>query len=41
MLLPGDFKRKYKYKSDRKKDRAAYLIAIVISAIAFLLLWFL
>lgn len=40
MQLPGDFKRKYQFKSDKKKDRLSYMIAIVVSAIAFILLWF-
>jgi hypothetical protein len=40
MQLPSDFKRNYKFKSDKKKDRLSYIIAIVISAIAFLLLWY-
>jgi len=40
MQLPGDFKRKYKFKSDRKKDRLGYIIAIAVSAIALLLLWY-
>lgn len=40
MQLPSDFKRKYQFKSDKKKDRLSYIIAIVISAIVFLLLWY-
>jgi len=40
MQLPSDFKRNYKFKSDKKKDRLSYIIAIVISAIAFILLWY-
>lgn len=40
MQLPSDFKRNYKFKSDRKKDRLSYIIAIIISAIAFLILWY-
>jgi len=41
MLLPGDFKRKYRFKSDTKKDRLGYIIAIALSALAllFLLFW--
>jgi len=41
MRLPSDYKRNYKFKSDRSKDRLSYIIAIVISAIAFLLIWYL
>jgi len=41
MLLPGDFKRDYKFRSNKKKDRVMYIIAIVISIIAFLVIWFL
>jgi hypothetical protein len=40
MQLPSDFKRNYKFKSDKKKDRLSYIIAIVLSAIAFILLWY-
>ena len=40
MQLPGDFKRKYQFKSDRKNEQKGYIIAIVISAIALLLLWY-
>ncbi|WP_449439314.1 hypothetical protein [Pedobacter steynii] len=41
MRLPSDYKRNYKFKSDRGKDRLSYIIAIIISAIAFLLIWYL
>lgn len=40
MQLPGDFKRKYRYKSNPRKDRLNYIIAIIISIAAFLLIWF-
>lgn len=40
-MLPGDYKRDYKFRSDKKKDRVTYIIAIAISVIAFLLIWFL
>ncbi|HKG07378.1 MAG TPA: hypothetical protein VKB19_13000 [Pedobacter sp.] len=40
MQLPGDFKRNYKFKSDKKKDRLSYIIAIILSAIAFALIWY-
>lgn len=40
MPLPGDFKRDYKFKSDKKRDRLSYIIAIIISVIAFALIWF-
>lgn len=40
MELPGNFKRNYKFRSDKKKDRYAYIIAIVLSAIAFVVLWY-
>lgn len=40
-MLPGDYKRDYKFRSDKKKDRVSYLIAIIISVIAFLLIWYL
>lgn len=40
MHLPSDFKRDYRFKSDKKRDRLSYIIAIVISIIAFILIWF-
>ena len=40
-MLPGDYKRDYKFRSDKKKDRVSYLIAIIISVIAFLVIWYL
>lgn len=40
-MLPGDYKRNYKFKSDKKRDRLSYLIAIIISVIAFLVIWYL
>ncbi|WP_255420965.1 hypothetical protein [Pedobacter sp. KBW06] len=40
MQLPSDFKREYKFKSDKKRDRLSYIIAIVVSVIAFILIWF-
>lgn len=39
-MQPGDFKRKYNFRSDPKRDRRNYTIAIVVSVIAFLLIWF-
>lgn len=41
MRLPSDYKRDYRFKSDPKKDRLSYIIAIVVSIIAFLLIWYL
>jgi hypothetical protein len=35
----SDFKRGYKFKSKRN-DRLSYIIAIIISAIVFVLLWY-
>jgi hypothetical protein len=35
------FTRNYKFKSDISSSRGSYWIAIIISAIAFLLLWYL
>lgn len=40
-MFPGDFKRKYKFKSDTKSARTSYLLAVIISIIAFLLIWYL
>ncbi len=39
-MLPSDFKRNYKFKSNTKRDRLNYIIAIIVSIAAFLLLWF-
>jgi len=36
---PGDFKRKYRYRSDTSQSKYAYWIAIVISIIIFWVLW--
>lgn len=36
---PGDFKRKYKYRSDPSNSKYTYWIAIVISIIIFWALW--
>ena len=40
MRLPSDFKRDYRFKSDPKKDRLSYTIAIILSAIVILLMWY-
>lgn len=40
-MVPSEFKkRNYKYKSNPRKDRLNYIIAIVVSAVAFWLIWF-
>ena len=36
---PGDFKRKYKYRSDISSSKYSYWIAIIISIIIFWALW--
>lgn len=36
----GDFKRKYRYKSDTSANRGGYWLAIIISVIAFILIWY-
>lgn len=41
MQLPSNYKRNYKFKSNPKKDRLSYIIAIIISVIAFVLIWYL
>ncbi|SFF28421.1 hypothetical protein SAMN03003324_03142 [Pedobacter antarcticus] len=38
-MQPSDFKRKYRFKSSNSNDRWSYTIAIVISIIAFLVIW--
>jgi uncharacterized membrane-anchored protein len=35
----GEFKRKYRYKSD-SSSRGSYWLAIIISAIAFIVIWY-
>lgn len=40
-MLFGDFKRKYNYKSDTSSGGGSYWLAIIISVIAFLVIWFL
>jgi len=40
MRLPSDYKRNYKFKSDTRKDRMSYIIAIILSVIAFVVLWY-
>ena len=37
----GDFKRKYHYKSDTGANKGSYWLAIIISVVAFLVIWFL
>jgi hypothetical protein len=36
----GEFKRKYRYKSDTSSDNRSYWLAIVISVIAFIVIWY-
>ena len=36
----GDFKRKYNYKSDTSGSKGSYILAIIISIIAFVLIWY-
>jgi hypothetical protein len=40
MQTPGLKKREYKFRSKRKGDQWSFTIAIIISIIAFLLIWF-
>ncbi len=37
----SQFKRNYRYKSDQSKNKLSYTIAIIISIVAFLIIWFL
>ena len=40
-MLPADLKkRNYRFKSNTRKDRLNYIIAIIVSAVAFVVLWF-
>jgi len=36
----GDFKRKYYYKSDTSQYKGSYTLAIIISIVAFVLIWY-
>lgn len=38
-MRPTDFKRKYQFKSRNAGSRWSFTIAIIISVIAFLLIW--
>lgn len=38
-MQPSDFKRKYNFKSNSSGDRKSYILAIIISIIAFLVIW--
>ncbi|MEJ2882978.1 hypothetical protein [Pedobacter sp. GR22-6] len=40
MRLPSDYKRDYKFKSDPKKDRLSYTIAIILSIIVIAIMWY-
>jgi hypothetical protein len=40
-MLPGDYKRKYRFKTDTTKERRYMNIAIIVSLILVMILWFL
>jgi hypothetical protein len=41
MRTPDDYKRKYKFRTDTTKERRYMNIAIIISLIIVMILWFL
>lgn len=40
-MVPGDYKRKYKFRTDTSKEKKYFNIAIIISIIMIIALWFL
>jgi cytochrome c1 len=40
-MLPSDYKRKYKFKTDTSKERKYMNIAIIVSLIMMIILWYL
>lgn len=40
MPQPSDYKRNYKFRSNTNNERRNINIAIIVSIIAFLLIWF-
>jgi len=40
-MLPSDYKRKYKFRTDTTKERKYMKIAIIISLIMVIILWYL
>ncbi len=41
MRMPDDYKRKYRFKTDTTKERRYMNIAIIVSLIIMIVLWFL
>jgi hypothetical protein len=40
-MLPSDYKRKYKFRTDTSKERKYMNIAIIVSLIMVIILWYL
>lgn len=40
-MLPSDYKRKYKFRTDTSKERKYMNIAIIVSLIIIIVLWYL
>ncbi len=39
-MLPSDYKRKYKFRTDTSKERRYMNIAIIVSLIILIVLWY-
>lgn len=40
-MLPGDYKRKYKFRTDTSKEKKYMNIALIITFIVLMVLWYL
>lgn len=40
-MLPGNYKRKYRFRTDTSKERKYINIAIIVTLIVVMLLWYL
>lgn len=39
-MLPGDYKRKYKFRTDTSKEQKVFNITIAVSILLVIALWF-
>jgi len=40
-MLPGDYKRKYKFRTDTSKEKKYMNIALIVTLIVLMVLWYL
>lgn len=40
-MVPGDFKRKYKFRTDTSKEKRYMNIALIVTLIILIVLWYL